>query len=432
MLLRILMLMAAWLAGTAGQSFADGTQYNGACTGIAWDANTETDLAGYHLYDRTSTALPNTQIKTYGVQITTATCASLGLNAGQHYLSLAAFDASGNEGQSTVEVPFVIIANNTVADLRVTAIGATDLTLAWTEVDGGIGAPATYDVRFKTPTMDWGNAASVTSGTCGSAVAGTTIGATKTCTITGLSMTTPYEVQLVPYRGLLGSTAVYGPLSNVAGATTGGTIEDLDDRTVTASFAFNVSDGALGDPWEGGYTAGPSVPGFTVVSERIRASSTTSDSTMTYNGALENNQWCEIVMPTVAGAGVRAVSCLLAATAPGLLSAYDFTAYVSGGSVKSRIRKWINGQIDPSNLVDENTSVWTAADVLRAEKRGSQLTLFHNGTQLLTVNDSSFTGGRGGVILYSGTSVADLEADNVRFGGFAPVGAGDTCGCDNH
>ena len=427
MILRLLVLIAAWLAGSAGQVLAEGTQYSGTCTGISWLANTETDLAGYLLYDRASTAQSKTLIKTYGLQITSATCASLGMNAGQHYLSLAAYDTSGNQSQSTVEIPFVIVTDNQVSDFRVTSIGSTDMTLAFTEVSNGQGAPANYDVRVKTPTMDWGTAAAVTSGTCSTPVAGTTIGATKTCTVTGLSATTPYEWQLVPYRGTPGVDAVFGPLSNITGATTGGSIETLGDRTDIAAFDFTQSDGALGSPWEGGYTESVPVNSLTVVGNRVRANSITGDSLMTASTPLPNDQWCEIVLTTITGSGSRVPRCLLAVNAPGVLRGYEFTALITAGTHKSRIMRWTNGQ--GTVIANETSTTWVSGDVLRAEKRGSQLTLFQNGTQLLTVSDSTYTGGRGGIIVYSGVSAANVEVDNARLGTFAVVGS-DTCGCD--
>ena len=103
----LLMLMLIWAAPV----WADGTQYNGNCPSIGWTANTEADLAGYRLYDRVSTTATRTLIKTFGVQITSATCASLGMNTGQHYFTLTAFDTSGNESAFSNELAFVIIRN---------------------------------------------------------------------------------------------------------------------------------------------------------------------------------------------------------------------------------------------------------------------------------------------------------------------------------
>ncbi len=427
-LIGIVLLLGAW----TGQAAAEGTQYNGSCTGMSWTPNQEPDLAGYRLYDRTSTALPKTLIKTLGVQITSATCLSLGLNTGQHYLSLASFDTSGNESATTIEIALVIVMDNQITDLRVTAIASTSVTLAFTEVTDGVGAPASYDVRYKTPTMDWGTATSVTAGTCTTPVAGVNIGATLTCTVTGLTATTPYEFQLIPYRGTINVDAVYGPLSNIVGATTGGIIDDLGDRTVLYSDTFTQADGVLTSPWQGGYTQAVAALNLTVVGNELRAAGTTNDSTMTYNVTLPTDQWCEFKIVTMAGSGSRAPRCLLAANAPGTLNAYEFTALVGVSGTKSRIMRWANGTASaPDILVSENVSSWVATDVLRAEKRGSILTLFKNGVQVLTTTDSTYTGGRGGIMIYPGSTASNVEIDNVRFGTFAVAGS-DPCGCDQH
>jgi galactose oxidase-like protein/glyoxal oxidase-like protein/fibronectin type III domain protein len=108
----------------------------------------------------------------------------------------------------------------TVADLAVAARAERSLTLGFTEVDDGTGHAATYNVRYATPPIDWAAATVVTQGTCSTPVAGTTIGARRSCTVAGLSPGTTYDFQLVAYRGTPNQGAVYGGLSNVATGTT--------------------------------------------------------------------------------------------------------------------------------------------------------------------------------------------------------------------
>src|SRR5216117_2078131 len=109
-----------------------------------------------------------------------------------------------------------------VADLAVAAASDTSITLSFTEVDDGIGAPASYDVRYVVgPAISWGSSTpSVKDGSCATPVAGTAIGSTRTCTVLGLTAGTTYSFQLVAFRGTLNVNAVFGPLSN---ATTGQT-----------------------------------------------------------------------------------------------------------------------------------------------------------------------------------------------------------------
>jgi len=51
-------------------------------------------------------------------------------------------------------------------------------------------------------------------------MAGTVIGANRTCRVLGLQASTTYEFQLVAFRGTLNVDAVFGDLSDVASGTT--------------------------------------------------------------------------------------------------------------------------------------------------------------------------------------------------------------------
>src|SRR5207244_1320192 len=78
---------------------------------------------------------------------------------------------------------------------------------------------AKYEMRYATPAIAWGSAAVVTQGTCSAAASGP-IGNSRSCTVTGLSSSTAYQFQLVPYRGTLNVDAVFAPLSNLASGST--------------------------------------------------------------------------------------------------------------------------------------------------------------------------------------------------------------------
>ena len=82
------------------------------------------------------------------------------------------------------------------------------------------GAPASYDVRYAVAPLQWGSASSVATGTCATPLAGTATSGALSCTVLGLSPSTKYNFQVVAYRGTLGTDATFGPLSNVAEATT--------------------------------------------------------------------------------------------------------------------------------------------------------------------------------------------------------------------
>src|SRR5437870_5688576 len=120
---------------------------------------------------------------------------------------------------STVTAP---VSNpGTVTNLAVVGVTDTGATLAFTEVSDGTGLPASYDVRFGVAPISWGGSLpSVTRGTCATPLAGSAIGALRTCTVFGLQPGTTYGFQLVAFRGTLSVNAVFGGLSNIAQATT--------------------------------------------------------------------------------------------------------------------------------------------------------------------------------------------------------------------
>ena len=114
------------------------------------------------------------------------------------------------------------------------------MTLSFTDVTNGAGQPASYDVRYAPGTLTWGSAPSVTSGTCATPLAGSAIGATRSCTVTGLAPSTSYQFQLIAFRGTLNVDAVFGALSNVASGTTGASTAPVATVTVSPSSASVV------------------------------------------------------------------------------------------------------------------------------------------------------------------------------------------------
>ena len=105
-----------------------------------------------------------------------------------------------------------------VADLAVVSSTGSTLELRWTQVDDGTGQPASYRVKYATPTLSaWGSGVIG----CDRNISGTAIGAAITCTLTGLQPNTAYQVQLMSYKSVDGvwENALY---SNVAGGSTTG------------------------------------------------------------------------------------------------------------------------------------------------------------------------------------------------------------------
>jgi uncharacterized protein YjdB len=127
---------------------------------------------------------------------------------------------AGVADSAQVTVAAATSAPGAVTDLTVTGVTDSSVSLRFTEVGDGTGSPASYDVRYARSPISWSTAASVTIGTCRTPVAGSAVGASRTCTVLGLTASTAYDFQMVAFRGTLNAGAVFGALSNVASGTT--------------------------------------------------------------------------------------------------------------------------------------------------------------------------------------------------------------------
>ena len=176
-----------------------------------------------------------------------ATVSSTGLVSGVAAGSATITAVSeGQSGSTTIAVTAPASAPGTVGDLAVAATTDSSVTLRFTEVDGGTGGPASYDIRYAAgSTLSWGaNTTTVNKGTCAAPVAGTAVGASRTCTVLGLASSTTYSFELVAFRGTLGANAVFGALSNSTTATTSASTAPVASVTLTPSPA-NVGIGAI-------------------------------------------------------------------------------------------------------------------------------------------------------------------------------------------
>jgi hypothetical protein len=82
-----------------------------------------------------------------------------------------------------------------VTTLAVSEVTESSITVRWTEVGDGLGGPASYQVKYAPPPLDWSTATEV----C--VPHGTWVGAEQTCKIEGLAADAAYSVLLVSYRG---------------------------------------------------------------------------------------------------------------------------------------------------------------------------------------------------------------------------------------
>lgn len=425
--------VAALVPDTTTAPATVGPTFTGTCNTITWRTNIEPDLAGYRFYDRAAASLPRTKIKDVGVQNGSLACSQFSFNPGQHYLSIASYDVTGNESAQSADVPFFLNAPaNSVTNLTVSVVNATDVTLRFTEPSCA-GGSCKYDVRFGTPVVSWGSAASVSSGTCSTPVVGGGPGLLKTCTVTGLSTTTPYQFQLVPYSGDLGVNAAFLPLSNIAAATTGGS-GGATNRVTLASDGFDAPDGSLGPDWVGGYVRGGGTLG-TLKKESGKAeaafASTYSAMANTEAQLPAGQQWAQITIGTWSGANFAHIRILLSCDPPSAYTCYEFTIAKNSGGFTSAIRRYVNGS-DAFNI-SESSTTFAAGDVILAEVQGGALTLSKNGAAFNSTVDpeTPLTGRYGG--LFMGVTIPDAvtttQVSDITFGTYATPAGSDPCGC---
>jgi len=110
-----------------------------------------------------------------------------------------------------------------VTDLHAQAISDSAIVLTWTEISSGSTSVPRYLVRFDSlGKFDWTTESDVLTGNCAAPIVATRAagGRPRACVITGLQPNVAYQFQMVAYTGTLNSTAVFGPLSNIADAKT--------------------------------------------------------------------------------------------------------------------------------------------------------------------------------------------------------------------
>src|SRR5213596_2249200 len=152
--------------------------------------------------------------------------------------------SEGKSGTAAITVTAAATNPGAVTDLAVPGVTDSSVTLAFTEVTDGTGAPASYDVRWAAGTIAWASATDVARGSCATPMSGSAIGARRSCTVLGLAAGVGYQVQVVALRGTLNVNAVFGGLSNVASGTTTASTAPVATVTVSPASA-NVVVGAL-------------------------------------------------------------------------------------------------------------------------------------------------------------------------------------------
>lgn len=115
------------------------------------------------------------------------------------------------------------VAPAAVTDLSARPLTDSAIVLQWTEVRSSTTAIPRYAVRYgPLGKFSWSTATDLLTTGCGAPIVGAnaTGGRLHACVVWNLLPNVAYQFQMVAYTGTLNSTAVFGPLSNIAEATT--------------------------------------------------------------------------------------------------------------------------------------------------------------------------------------------------------------------
>jgi len=222
--------------------------------------------------------------------------------------------SEGKSGTAAITVTAAATNPGAVTDLAVPGVTDSSVTLAFTEVTDGTGAPASYDVRWAAGTIAWASATDVARGSCATPMSGSAIGARRSCTVLGLAAGVGYQFQVVAFRGTLNVNAVFGGLSNVASGTTTASTAPVATVTVSPASA-NVVVGALQQ-----FTATPKDAGGNPLSGRVVtwSSGNTAFATVSGSGLVT---------------GVAAGTVAITATSEGKSGSASITVTSGGGSI---------------------------------------------------------------------------------------------------
>jgi len=204
-LTRLLALSALLIAGPA---LADTSI-------LDWTANTETDLAGYKVYQSTVSGSYGAPVATLGKVVThTLTLPTLTVDT-RYYFTLTAYDLTGNESPRSAEVSKIALVAPTAPTLTLTALSPTSIRIVWPQILDVAGVPVLVDIRLAVSPINWGTAASITCLTG------------SPCTISGLLPVTTYQLEAVSWRTNSSAGKVYSVLGPIATITTPAVVTDL-------------------------------------------------------------------------------------------------------------------------------------------------------------------------------------------------------------
>ena len=293
-------------------------------------------------------------------------------------------------------------------------------------------ATANYEIRYSLSAVAFDAATPVTLGSCAGALAGTSVGGTRNCTVLGLSPSTTYRFQVRAFRGTLGSSPVVGAASSALSATTNPaavasvTLSPTSAAAVvgqTASFAATVRD-----------ARGNTLTGRTIT----WSSSNTAAATVTATGVATAVAAGSAEIRAVAGGITGRATLTVSAPAPVAVASVTIAPATTSLNVGLRAQFTATLRDASGNVLTGRSVSWSSSDSSRAIVSGTGLaTAIAAGTATIRATSGGVSGQATmtmtapapvATVFQSSWSTGTGNTDNVLTDG----GAWDVLACSSH
>lgn len=172
--------------------------------------------------------------------------------------------------------------------------------------------------------------------------------------------------------------------------------------------AFTRADNVdLGANWDSGYTG---FNNLQIVSNAVRSTVTAALNVETVNTATYGPTRAQVTITSFSGTDWLP-RLYVRASAPASLNGYEVTAGDSGflGST-IRVRRFDAGAA--TGLTTDSSVTWVAGDVMMLEAVGSTISVYRNGSFVVSTTDATYSTGRAGVGISNDTSTANTVVDD--------------------
>jgi hypothetical protein len=181
---------------------------------------------------------------------------------------------------------------------------------------------------------------------------------------------------------------------------------------VLATDNFNRADSTdLGTTWD----VVPGTSNCQIVSNAVRASATNVDCDESYNGVTwPDDQYSQVTLAAVNSGG---------SAGPGVRASTTASTFYTVEATTNSIALWkaVNGSW---TQIGSFSGTVSAGDIIRLEAQGTTLRVRQNGTQRISVTDSSISSGRAEIHIFlsSGTPLNAVILDDWEGGDFSGGG----------